>query len=234
MRKLAYLSLGAAVAAGCGSDPGSIQVRWTIGANNDCGDIETVRITLHEESGATEGPFTAPCAAGTSAPFTLNDVDEGDYTIALEGLDGAGNVIFSGESSARYSVNAGQTTTTDAIALNPAPPTIRVLWRFSDGRPCGQHGITQIEARAFLVPDQILDATETAGCDAPQILLQEGLRMTPVGSAYEIQLNGKDASGATLFRYTTPTEDGIVVSAGGEAEVDGVLEPCEEVDGGCP
>ncbi|MBI2895427.1 MAG: hypothetical protein HYY06_17865 [Deltaproteobacteria bacterium] len=230
MRRLLFLSLGAAWAAGCGSDPGSIDVHWTIGATNDCerAEIAQIRITLREEGGGVEGPFMTACASGTSAssPFRLNDIEEGSYTIVVEGLDATGKVIYMGQSSARYAVEEGKNTPTDAIQLSPAPPSIRVRWSFVGGGLCGPNLVETVEAKAFFQDTAL--ATGSSDCNDGEILLQE---TTLVPGEYEVQVNGRDAGGVVIFRYT---EVEVEVSAGEETLVSGQLEACATLDDGCP
>jgi hypothetical protein len=224
MRRLVLVSsfsLGV-LALGCGSDPGSMLVGWNVGLSGNCAeaDIATVRITLEEEGGGTLGPFDASCAAGEGgATFKISDVDEGSYTIVLEGLDADGATIYTGRSSSRTNVTEGKTATPAAITLSPAPASLTVGWKFLDGRGCAVQDGPPTTVRVLLFKSDAQEADETAPCEDYEIVLGD----LEADDNYDVQVT---ALGGTtpLYRYE---EVDIDLADGEQLEILGDLLACD-------
>ncbi len=224
MRRLGLVPsfLLGAFLVGCGSDPGSVLVGWNVGLSSNCGEagIATVRITLEEEGGSTLGPFDASCAAGEGgATFRISDVDEGSYTITLEGLDAGGGVIYTGWSTSRVSVTEGKAATPSAITLSPAPASLTIQWRFVNGLGCSVQDGAPTTVRIVLFKSDTQEADESAPCEDSQLILTD-LEADP---DYDVQVTAM-AGNTGLYRYE---ELDITLEDGEQRTVLGDLIACE-------
>lgn len=217
------------VCSGCiftSDSDGGLELRWTIGAGvQSCEEagLDLVEITLEEEGGDILGPYTAACEAGLGDLFVVDGVDEGTYTIIIDGYAGD-ELVYSGRSQQRYEVEADRMVRAETVVLSPIPATIVVLWRFEDGRQCGFHDVDELIIRAFL-NNAIADTISTF-CAEGEATFEEVLP-----GSYDVQVTAlDDTSGDAAYRFT---EASIAVAAGDEATVDGIFLPCEEPGGGC-
>jgi hypothetical protein len=208
------------------SSEGTVELRWTIGAGvQTCAEagLDSVEITLEESEGAILGPYTTVCEAGRGDLFVIDGVDEGTYTVSIDGFT-EGDLVYSGRSEQSYTVVADRTIRTETIVLSPIPASLQVLWRFQDGRQCGFHDVDEMIVRAFLnnsIAEQV-----TTLCSEGEAILEEVLPGT-----YDIQVTALDAlTQDAVFRFIEPN---IIVTPGTRTPVDGILEPCSEIEGGC-
>lgn len=208
------------------SSEGTLELRWTIGAGvQTCeqAGLDSVEITLEEEGGEVLGPFTTACEAGRGDLFVIDGVDEGTYTITIDGFAG-NDLVYTGRSQQSYSVEADRTIRTETVVLSPIPASLDVLWRFEDGRQCGFHDVDQMIITAFLnnsIAEQV-----TTTCAEGEAIIEDVLP-----GAYDVQATALDVlTGDAVFRFT---EANVVVEAGTRTDVDGILIACSDIEGGC-
>jgi hypothetical protein len=155
--------------------PGTLEVRWTIGAGvQTCEEagLDLVEITLEEEGGDLFGPFAASCESGRSGTYSLDDLEEGTYTIVIDALAGEERV-YTGTSQDTYTVESDTTVRTERVVLSPIPASLDVLWRFEDGRQCGFHDVDELVIRAFLNNAVAEEVTTT--CAEGEALIEDVL-----------------------------------------------------------
>ena len=218
------------VCSGCifSSDPppGTLEVRWTIGAGvQTCEEagLDLVEITLEEEGGDLFGPFATSCESGRSGTYSLDDLEEGTYTIVIDALAGEERV-YTGTSQDTYTVESDTTVRTERVVLSPIPASLDVLWRFEDGRQCGFHDVDELVIRAFLNNAVAEEVTTT--CAEGEALIEDVLP-----GIYDVQVTALDAF--TLDAAYRFTEANVTVAAGDEAVVDGCSWHARGIDGGC-
>ena len=217
------------LSSGCifsSSSEGTLEVRWTIGAGvQTCEDagLDRVEVTLEEEGGDVLGPFGASCEAGRSDVLVLDGVDEGSYTILIDGYAGD-ELVYTGRSRSSFSVEADSTVRASTVVLSPIPASVDVLWRFEDGRQCGSHDVDEMLVQAFLnnaVAEEVI-----IPCAEGEAILEDILPGT-----YDVQVTALDETTQDpVFRFTAAN---VAVEAGSQIEVDGLLLSCEEIDGNC-
>lgn len=230
MRRLGLgssLLLGLLV-VGCGSDPGSIAVSWRIGLSGSCDEagITTIRITLEEEGGSILGPFEAGCEAGEDgSTFKIADVDEGSYTIKLQGLNSDGGITYTGESTGRTSVSAGKTSTPQPVPLSPAPASMTIQWRFNDGLGCPAQDGAPDEVVVILFKDDSEEANISEDCVTSLVVIPDLGR----SENYDIQVTA--VNGATpLFRFS---QEDVTLADGEQKTITGEFVPCADIAGNC-
>ncbi|MEM6994206.1 MAG: hypothetical protein AAF721_27070 [Myxococcota bacterium] len=154
--------LGLAVATvGCAKDPGNggvtINYEWLLGAGCDnpfnSGDqvVNEVRVTL--TNGGDERTETEACDGES---ITIDGVQEGSYTVLVEGLDVDGDAIADNlampATDESVSVSEGSTSSVDA-ELGPAPATIEVALVVENDQGfavmCNDSGIKFFNVRAI-------------------------------------------------------------------------------------
>lgn len=217
------------VCSGCfftSESEGGLELRWTIGAGvQGCEEagLDLVEITLEEDGGDNLGPYSTACESGLGDLFVIDGLDEGTYTIIIDGYAGD-DLVYSGRSQQSYDVEADRMVRAETVVLSPIPASIVVLWRFEDGRQCGFHDVDDMIIRAFL--NNAVADTITTSCAEGEATIEDVLP-----ASYDVQVTALDAvSGDAAYRFT---EASIVVAAGDEATVDGIFLPCEEIEGGC-
>lgn len=217
------------LSSGCifsSSSEGTLEIRWTIGAGvQTCEDagLDRVEVTLEEEGGDVLGPFSASCEDGRSDVFVLQGVDEGDYTILIDGYAGD-ELVYTGRSRTSFAVEPDSTVRASTVVLSPIPASLDVLWRFEDGRQCGFHDVDEMVVQAFL--NNAVAEEVSIPCAEGEALLEDILPGT-----YDVQVTALDVTTQdAVFRFT---EANVVVEAGGRVEVDGLLFACEDIDGNC-
>ena len=226
---LGSLFLVGVLGAGCGSDPGAIAVRWSVGLSGTCTDagITTVRITLNEEGGSTLGPFEASCEAGRSAEgFKISDVDVGSYSIDLAGLDADGAVIYTGRSSGRTNVSEGKTATPAAIVMSPAPAQLTIQWKFANGLGCAVQDGVPTDVQVTLFKSNSLETTESADCVDSQVVIGD----LEADTDYDVQVTAVDRSGTPLYRFD---QLDIALADGEQMTILGDLIACADIPAGC-
>lgn len=223
MRRLGLV--GAVLLMGCGSDPGSVLVGWKIGLNSNCGEagIATIRITLTEEGGSTLGPFEASCAAGEDgATFKISDVDEGSYTIELEGLDAEGTAVYTGHSASRVNVSEGKASTPPAITLSPAPASLTIQWSFENGLGCAGQTPVPTTVNLLLFKSDSEEANETAECDASFFVFED----LEEDDNYDIQVTALDGS-TPVYRFEIVD---LELADGQQRTERGTFVSCDTID----
>lgn len=217
------------LSSGCifsSSSEGTLEIRWTIGAGvQTCEDagLDRVEVTLEEEGGDNLGPFSASCEDGRSDVFVLDGVDEGDYTILIDGYAGD-ELVYTGRSRSSFAVEADSTVRASTVVLSPIPASLSVLWRFEDGRQCGFHDVDDMLVQAFL--NNAVAEEVVIPCADGEALVEDILPGT-----YDVLVTALDAKTQDpVFRFT---EANVAVEAGSHETVDGLLLACEEIDGNC-
>lgn len=217
------------LSSGCifsSSSEGTLEIRWTIGAGvQTCEDagLDLVEVTLEEEGGDVIGPYSAPCEAGRSDVFVLDGVDEGDYTILIDGYSGE-ELVYTGRSRSSFAVEADATVRASTVTLSPIPASLDVLWRFEDGRQCGFHDVDDMLVQAFL--NNAVAEEVVIPCADGEALIEDILPGT-----YDVQVTALDiATQAPVFRFT---EANVAVEAGSQETVDGLLLSCDDIAGNC-
>jgi hypothetical protein len=123
------LFVAAALLVACGDDPqsGTITLRYTVGAANNCGtlDIQTVRVDI---GGGTE---TAEAPCDPSTPIILDGVKAGNYPLVVSAIDGEGYTVMDNLDEPTddddVEVVGGASREVEAM-LATTPATIRARW----------------------------------------------------------------------------------------------------------
>lgn len=226
MRLLVLLSI--LVNSGCifsSSSEGTLEIRWRIGAGvQTCEEagLDTVEVTL-DQDGDLLGPYSTSCEAGRSGTFVIDGVEEGDYTIIVDAFAGD-ELVYTGQSRDTVFVEADATVLANTVVLSPIPASLQVLWRFDDGRQCGFHDVDEMLVEAFL--NNAIAEEVVVLCADGEAILEDVLPGT-----YDVQVTALDVvDQLPVFRFL---EANIAVEAGSQIEVDGILVPCEDIEGNC-
>lgn len=123
------LFVAAALLVACGDDPqsGTITVRYTVGAANNCAtlDIQTVKVDI---GGGTE---TAEAPCDPTSPIILDGVKAGNYPLIVSAIDGEGYTVMDNLDEPTddddVEVVGGASREIEAM-LATTPATIRARW----------------------------------------------------------------------------------------------------------
>jgi hypothetical protein len=143
-----FLSLAAAVAfalfgSGCiiGGNQGfsgNITVLWSFNGQNCVfvPQVTSVRVIIPGAALQNNGIF--PCLVNNTAGITLFDFRPGPYTVTVEGLDGAGRVIYQG--TQQFQVNGDVTVAVNLIPTAGAGGSALITWVLPQNLRCNQVG----------------------------------------------------------------------------------------------
>lgn len=184
--RLASLALALAAVSGCGTEPGSLIIPFSIGASSvTCENVgvDTVRMVLTEisEEGSAD-PVSyegeAPCADG-EVEFT--GIAIGNYELEVKALASDGVTVFDNEapeSLKKVEALEGQTVTSETVELTPTPAQIFVRWDLGQFVQCANVMTQQFEVALYADGGvtKLLTA-EPIACDAPADA--EGYHLVP-------------------------------------------------------
>jgi hypothetical protein len=232
MLKSTLLALVAAVLVpwtlGCGEgmEPtltGDLQVTYRVGSGSStCADVGIASLRVHIFVNGTEvvRDEIFACEPGAQS-VTFADIQEGTFTVRIEGLDSGSRLIFAGEAFQPFTVVAGQTNGPINVVLDQLRPALEIFFGFVDVGSCEQNGVRDLKVRVFENGSAIiLDQSYLCTMQIDQSVLIEGLSDT---STFDLRVRGINEYGEGAFEYN---EDGIVVTAGAATEVSADLTAC--------
>lgn len=224
MRVSATLALlGALVltGTGCGDTAfGDLLVHYRLGSGGagetcDALSVAAVRVTVDN---AERAPLIEEALCSDSRQeVLLRHVPADVYTVTVEGLDASGNVAYRG-SQENVRVATDTVSETREVALAVLPPGLRLIWGFSDGMMCAPHGVSEIQAVAWLNGmTPAYDETIPCGDGLVEIELFPG--------TYDLRVRAiDDDSGDYTFAWDR--EDIELAPGAGMIQVVASLEPC--------
>lgn len=123
------LFVAAALLLACGDDPqsGTISVRYSVGAANDCSalDIQTVRVDV----GTGTESADAPC--DPDSPIIIDGIKAGNYPLLVTAVDGEGYTVMDNldepSEDDNVEVVGGAARDVD-VMLATTPATVRARW----------------------------------------------------------------------------------------------------------
>ncbi len=160
---------------GCGDaappvGPGTVQVAWQV-LPHGCavGGVAVVDAALYNDRGAA--PVTSARAECEAAPLVL-EAPAGRYTLIVDGERADGARIVAAPAQ-EVVIRPGVEERLDApVEISGVPGSVRVRWRFADGRVCGAHGATHVDVRLF-DPSDLEVARQTFACNTGEGSLPE-------------------------------------------------------------
>ncbi len=204
--------------AGCGGDgsveTGDLQIAYRIGSGSStCAQvgIDFVRVRLMTSGGTQVLEETVACAPADQNVM-LKDVEEGTYTVKVDGLAGGNNVIYTGTTGS-VKVLGKQTNGPVTVVMTQVLPSLRLWIDFAEAGNCSKFAVKTIRIvlykdGASVVYDEDFDCAERLA-DA---LLIENLSDT---ATYDLRVRAANSNGEYTFSYD---EDGISVGAGEPTE----------------
>ncbi len=214
---LAIIGSLCTLTAGCGDEPtGSVVINYRTGLETDsCQGFGIVTVQARLQA-PDRDPIIQEARCSNPGFITVSAVPVDVYSIAIEGLDINGEIIYEGAENG-ISVSEGMATETDLIRLMSLPARMWVVWRFANGFLCGTNGVDLMEVW-FYDEDGNPDHVEV-NCNLSEVLI-ENLTNPP----YDVRVRGIDnETGEYAFAYDS--ED-VQLTAGAVTEVTAILDDC--------
>ena len=230
MRIFALIAIiGALFSASCADPVGNLVVQYRVSLGADtCSTlgIDVIRVHLQAAEAGSLPEQSEPCI-GSSGSISLSNVPVDVYTVVVEGIDDQGNIIYTGEET-NVAVYEGQLTETDEVNLRVTPPSLNLIWRFTNGFMCSYNGVGELDIELWLRGSGFFGA-ETVDCESQQpFLMDENL----VVGAYDLQVRAVDLeTGDYTYFYNSLedesyTQNGIELAAGRPVNVLSTLSQC--------
>ena len=220
---LATLVFAALAPLGAGCDDGTpavqtgdLQVTYRVGSgSSSCADVGIAFVRVHIGISGTEDLLydTFACdPAEQSVSFA--GVEAGTYTIRVEGLDAATDVIYRGEGASPVTVVADRTNGPVNVVLDQLRPSMEIFFGFGDVGGCDRFGVVDILVRLYENGSSVVhDASYDCATQLVRSLLIENLSDT---STYDLRVRGTNEFGEGTYEYD---RDAILVTAGAPTEV---------------
>jgi len=201
---------------------GDLHVTYRVGSgtqNCEEAGISFVRVyvSISETEDLVDQIF--PCDPEDQSVI-FNDVEAGDYTVRVEGLDGDNNAIYQGENT-DVTVEANQTNEPDPVRLSQILPSIELFFDFVETGNCDSFGV--VELVVLLYRDGVTPVHDQAYDCATQ--LNESLVISDLSatSTYDLRVRGTNENGEYTHEYN---QDGIEVQPGPPLVLEAAMEAC--------
>jgi hypothetical protein len=245
MKRLAIiLAMGMMYSCSSGSSFGSLNVNWLI-AVGDCEEsgVEVLNFRLLENGVDALVPFeTAKCnrgIQGTKEGIKIEGIPAGTYTLVIEGLKAVEDekektTIELVGVSENVVITDRQLTSIPPVILTLKTATLRLSWKFSNGKMCGTNGISSVQAS--LIDDlgnEVMPPTVFA-CELPtaQDGRAPGILITNLPAKEELTVfaYGLDLNGFARFFGETDFDTLPGTEAVAEVDLNPIIEPDAEQD----